>query len=658
MRDAIAIPLRAERWTAPTRWAVRIVVALSVVILSGAAARAGDDETTITSADCTECHDTAKGEPTRAEQLAGSVHSSLECLDCHQHRNEVPHPDQGDFKVGSSPCRQCHDDVAHDYTVHGNLKVGASPDMPVCASCHGSHHILAPSNPDSTVNARNLKTTCGHCHRKIDLIRKFDLTQNLLKIYEGSVHGTPGSDGRAAAVCTDCHATDRDSHRLLSPRFADSTINHFNIPSTCGRCHGKVEKDYKESIHGQVAARGETDVPVCTGCHGEHGIVAVNNPRSPVSPTRVAGETCAPCHDSVVLNEKYGLRSGTRISFVDSYHGLKSRAGDTTVANCASCHGVHLILPPDDPRSSVYPANLKKTCGQCHPDISAKMAQTPIHNVGGKGLRTKVARIVGQVYVVGIIVIIGLMVLHWLVDIGRHLVEVARHKPRVRRMLPSEVGQHTLLMVSFITLAVTGFALKYDTAWFTRLLFGWKGGFDLRGTIHRVAAVVFMLDIAWHLAFVAGTLRGRRFVVDMLPKASDFVYFGRRLAYNLGRRTSPPAAARFSYVEKAEYWALVWGSAVMVVSGLMLWFDNQVLQVLPKGALDVAWVVHFYEAVLATLAILVWHMYSTVFNPEVYPMNPSWLTGRMPEEMYRREHPDHFGEAVAETSEDDLSPHP
>jgi len=88
----------------------------------------------------------------------------------------------------------------------------------------------------------------------------------------------------------------------------------------------------------------------------------------------------------------------------------------------------------------------------------------------------------------------------------------------------------------------------------------------------------------------------------------------------------------------------------MIVTGLMLWFDNWFIQLLPKGFLDVALVVHYYEAWLATLAIAVWHLYSTVFSPHVYPMNPSWLTGYMPESMYRHEHPRHVEEAREETA--------
>jgi cytochrome b subunit of formate dehydrogenase len=99
-----------------------------------------------------------------------------------------------------------------------------------------------------------------------------------------------------------------------------------------------------------------------------------------------------------------------------------------------------------------------------------------------------------------------------------------------------------------------------------------------------------------------------------------------------------PAFGRFSYVEKVEYWALAWGTIVMAVTGFMLWFDNEVSAWFSETFLDVMLVIHYYEAWLAMLAVLVWHLYSTVFNPAVYPMNTAWMTGKMELEKYHEEH--------------------
>jgi cytochrome b subunit of formate dehydrogenase len=154
-----------------------------------------------------------------------------------------------------------------------------------------------------------------------------------------------------------------------------------------------------------------------------------------------------------------------------------------------------------------------------------------------------------------------------------------------------------------------------------------------------VAAVLFILSTIWHLGYLT-TKRGRRFAFDMLPQKSDFGQFFTMIAYNLGLRKEAPRFGRFSYIEKAEYWALVWGTIIMIITGIFLWFDNLAVQWFPKGFLDVMLVVHYYEAWLATLAILIWHMYSTVFSPNVYPMNPSWLNGKIPLEWYAHEHPE------------------
>jgi cytochrome b subunit of formate dehydrogenase len=126
----------------------------------------------------------------------------------------------------------------------------------------------------------------------------------------------------------------------------------------------------------------------------------------------------------------------------------------------------------------------------------------------------------------------------------------------------------------------------------------------------------------------------------MFPRKSDITQFFQSMAYNLNISKHKPAFGRFGYVEKAEYWALVWGAAVMIFSGFFLWFDNIASKWFAKGFLDVMVVVHYYEAWLAALAILIWHMYSTVFSPGVYPMNPSWYTGKMPKDVYQHEHPE------------------
>jgi cytochrome b subunit of formate dehydrogenase len=248
------------------------------------------------------------------------------------------------------------------------------------------------------------------------------------------------------------------------------------------------------------------------------------------------------------------------------------------------------------------------------------------------------ARAFRGIYVVAIIIIIGAMFIHWVIELLRRIRDLNRGR-QVPRMSRGELWQHTFLMVSFTVLAVTGFAFHYSGSWWAKILFGWPGGFQIRGIVHLVAAGVFVLTAIWHVIYLLGR-RGRNFMKDIFPRPKDFVQFYETMAFDLGLRKERPRFGRFSYIEKAEYWALVWGTAVMTVTGIAIWFGTFTERLFNVGAVGVMLIVHFYEAILAGLAILIWHFYSTIFSPPVYPNNPSWYTGKMPLEMYREEHPD------------------
>jgi cytochrome b subunit of formate dehydrogenase len=241
-----------------------------------------------------------------------------------------------------------------------------------------------------------------------------------------------------------------------------------------------------------------------------------------------------------------------------------------------------------------------------------------------------------------IAITIGSMLLHNTADWARHLRNM-RKKPFVLRLTLNETSQHWVLAISFTVLVISGFSLRFSEAWWVQALFGWGDGegFLIRGAVHRTAGVIFFACSIWHLLFLF-TYRGRGLLRDMLPDFRDAVDARDNALYFMGRRESGARFRRFSYIEKAEYWALIWGGMVMTVTGCLLWFDNYFVEVwgLPKGILDVMLVIHYYEAWLATLAILVWHGYSVMMSPQVYPMNPAWITGKMPRDMYIHEHPE------------------
>jgi len=393
----------------------------------------------------------------------------------------------------------------------------------------------------------------------VDLVKKHDVLRDApIRMYQNSVHGQATRKGvYVAATCNDCHSATapdgrRTAHRIVSPADPESTIYHFSIPDTCGQCHEPITKDYWEGIHGRLVKRGAVDVPVCTHCHGEHGIISPGDPQSPVSAARLAEETCAPCHESAVLNEKYGVPAGRLRSYIDSYHGLKSKAGDVHVANCASCHGAHRILPSVDPTSSVHRDNLRATCGECHPGITAELAGAPIHETA-TGIKTGWPRFFTVLYYWIIGITIGLMALHCLGNCVRHIRNMGE-KPFVVRMIVNEMLQHWVLAVSFIVLVISGFSLRFSEAWWVQILFGWGGGegFIIRGQVHRIAAVAFTVCSVWHL-FYLFTRRSRHWFRDMLASPRDLTHIKQSALFFLGVRKERPRFGRFSYMEKCEY---------------------------------------------------------------------------------------------------------
>jgi cytochrome b subunit of formate dehydrogenase len=229
------------------------------------------------------------------------------------------------------------------------------------------------------------------------------------------------------------------------------------------------------------------------------------------------------------------------------------------------------------------------------------------------------------------------MIVHNLLVLRRKFLIAWQHKGRtVIRMTLSQRIQHFLLLSSFITLAVTGFALKYPDSWI-RFLVG--SSENIRRLGHRGAAVVMLALAIYHTGYLILTKDGRKLVKDLFPCWKDVLDVLGNVRYLLLPKAQRPAFARFGYGEKAEYWAVVWGTVIMGLTGLIIWFKMSITEWAPRWVIDVATTIHYYEAILAVLAIIVWHFYHVIFDPDVYPMNTAWLTGRMPEHLYQEEHP-------------------
>jgi cytochrome b subunit of formate dehydrogenase len=571
------------------------------------------------------------------------------CVDCHTDVKSLAH-DSPPKKIA---CAQCHAgaQTAYQQSIHAKLTAAKAPAA-TCADCHGNaHEVTAADDAHSPVNHADVPTTCGRCHGQKFLMESNGQSAQPFLSYQDSVHGRAVEKGSLkAAVCTDCHG----AHEILAANQQQSPISKFNVPATCGKCHGAIQQTFMASIHGQGIARGNGLAPSCTDCHGIHSIKQHQDPKAAVAPGNVSRDVCAHCHEGVRLNQEFGLPGQRVSSYMDSYHGLATEAGSVVAANCSSCHGVHDILPSSDPHSSINHANLEATCGKCHKGVTQKFTLTRVHLQDGGGATHDIdsiaVRWVRLIYLPLIILVIGAMALHNLIIWRRKLADRRRtHTVTVMRMTPNQRGQHLILFSSFIVLVITGFALKYPDSWFAQLL-----GMSerLRSVVHRVAGVALIAAGIYHVFYLAAAREGRRLLRDIAPAPHDFIDAIDAMLYYMGLRSQKPKFARFNYAEKAEYWALVWGTALMGLTGVMLWAKVWVGNLLARWWVDVATAIHFYEAILATLAIVVWHFYQVFFDPDVYPMNSAWWDGKMPIEHYREEH-ELDSEAVAHPAEAD-----
>jgi len=337
-------------------------------------------------------------------------------------------------------------------------------------------------------------------------------------------------------------------------------------------------------------------------------------------------------------------------TFQDSYHGLALRAGSVEVANCASCHGYHDIKPSSDPTSRINKANLAVTCGKCHPGANENFAKGTIHVIVAREGEA-VLYWIKMFYISLIVITIGGMFIHNLFDfVKKAKLRYAIRQGKIReevygpslylRMNLSERLQHGALLVSFFTLVITGFMLRFPDAWWVVLIRQFsESAFEIRSLAHRIAGVVLITAGLYHLYYIFFVPRGKQLIQDLLPRLQDIRDLRNVALYNLGFSKTKPKFDRFSYVEKAEYWALVWGTVVMAGTGFIMWFDNTFIGLFTKLGWDIARTIHYYEAWLATLAIIVWHFYFVIFNPNVYPMNLAWIRGKLTEAEMREEHP-------------------
>ncbi len=199
----------------------------------------------------------------------------------------------------------------------------------------------------------------------------------------------------------------------------------------------------------------------------------------------------------------------------------------------------------------------------------------------------------------------------------------------IQRFTLNERVQHALLMASTLILLITGFSLLFHDLAIGRWLLWLEGGVEGRGLIHRWAAVALMTVSVYHVAYILFTERGHGQFMQMRPGVQDVRDFFQVVRMNLGQSVKRPAFERFDYRQKFQYWAFAIAATTMLLSGLALWFATEAMAVMPKWMFDLLAILHGRESIVIFLLLFVWHLYDVHLRPEVFPMDWSWITGRI-----------------------------
>ena len=574
-------------------------------------------------------------------EYAESIHGKkIACSQCHSEVTKSLSRPCSTIKK-KVDCAQCHTAVGEQYqqSTHGKLFAKNDVNAPTCKECHGTHGVKARLDSQSPIFATNIPALCARCHQegKKAAVRIQGTEHEIINHYNESIHGKglAKSGLVVTAKCTDCHT----SHRELPSADTLSSIHPNSTPATCGKCHHGIENQFEKSIHSRLVSISDKPLPVCNDCHTAHTITRTDATGFKLSILT----TCGKCHGEITK------------SYFETYHGKVSQLGYAKTAKCYDCHGAHDILKVTDPRSHLSRENVVTTCQKCHPNATRKFAGYLTHATHHDPDRYPILFYVfwGMTsLVIGTFFFSGLHTLLWLPrawqmrKLHKKEEEADPNEKQYQRFTRLNRILHVIMIVSFITLTLTGMTLKFSyTAW-ASVLSHLFGGFEVAGYVHRFAAVMMTGIFATHIVDLfrrkkkeyASWWAMLTSVDTMLPTKKDLqdVIGSIKWFVNKGPR---PQYGRWTYWEKFDYFAVFWGVFIIGSTGMMLWFPEFFTQFLPGWFINVATIVHSDEALLATGFIFTVHFFNTHLRPEKFPMDIVIFTGRMTVEELQRDKP-------------------
>jgi len=611
-------------------------------------------EETISNKQCLSCHDKSnvekrplyKGDTIKAvdySHLGNSVHVNIPCVKCHADVNSrLDRPCETAQWVD---CSNCHIEVANEYfqSGHGKSYLAKIEDAPYCTDCHGSHETKSKNDDKSQTYRAAIPNLCGRCHRKDGQANKnTDLKEvDAFADYSSSIHGKGLLEKGliVSAICIDCHTT----HREMKESDTLSSINRKNVSQTCAKCHKSIYDEYLRSDHSIRNDSEDLKYPTCTNCHSSHVISEIDENKFMYEIT----VQCGNCHKK--LSETYK----------DTYHGKAYMLGDMRAARCSDCHGSHNIYKVDNSYSQLSFKNIVNTCKKCHANANLEFTGYLTHATHNDNKVLFYSFWGMTILLVSVFAFFGIHTLLWLPKSLKQRRQAVRHEmptgktKYVRRFNPRQRFTHLMVILSFLTLALTGMTLKFAHMEWAAFIANLLGGVKVAGNLHRFAAIITFGYFAFHLNNLL--MLKKRDGISL----KDFIFGKNSLMFNMQDLTDlrnsikwflgkgpRPEYGRWTYWEKFDYMAVFWGVAVIGFSGLVLWFPEFFTLFLPGWAINVAQIIHSDEALLAAGFIFTIHFFNTHLRPESFPMDIVIFTGHVPFEEFKKDRPREYNDLV------------
>jgi cytochrome b subunit of formate dehydrogenase/nitrate reductase cytochrome c-type subunit len=557
-----------------------------------------------------------------------------DCINCHS-------------KTSTMTKKVPHIPFASYEDVKKFTKVGPTNDS--CLECHGNSILNDPANKkfkSQFVDQSKFETTV---HQKLSCIRcHVVLHPETDKIYQDTevfkayiLKGeTAVESGRSEIFKPDC----ANCHPKVGRKIQKSAHSAEQLKI-------KLEQSY-QNTNASLINQTELKAPKCNDCHGPQHYIADTKLNKTKFDTV---NRCGTCHEKLIK------------TYFGSYHGKASKLGSDKVAKCANCHGSHELLSPSVPASMLSDANIQKTCQACHPKANKNFVGFLPHADIQDRVKNPLLFFSFWGMTIIIVFTFALFGTHSILWLNRSIIEkLATQKNKEKTIVPDKVPNryirrfrmsysilHLMIMVSFLTLALTGMALKFADNPVFLFVNQLVGGPSVMGKLHMIGALIALLYISIHLFQVAVLFIKRKitftglfkkeYSLMLLPR--DFKELKLNLLYFIGKGPKPEFG-RWTYWEKFDYLAELWGTIVVAVTGLMLAFPEFFTQFLPGVALNIATIIHSFEALLATAFIFSIHFFNSHLRPENFPMDTVIFTQKLPLSRFKEERPREYQKMV------------